>query len=44
MTLLAAVLKLSAWDTHESLTLLACSGYVVLFAGIGIRWFQWDSR
>ncbi len=44
MTLFAAVLNLSAWDTHDSLALLACGGYVVVFAAIGIRWFQWDAR
>ena len=44
MTLFAAVLNLSDWDTHDSLTLLACGGYIVVFAAIGIRWFQWDAR
>lgn len=44
MTLFAAVLNLSAWDSRDSLTLLACIGYIVVFAGIGIRWFQWDAR
>ena len=44
MTLFAAVLNLSAWDAHDSLTLLACVGYIVVFAAIGIRWFQWDAR
>jgi ABC-2 type transport system permease protein len=44
MTLFAAVLNLSAWDTHDSLALLACGGYIVVFAAIGIRWFQWDAR
>ena len=44
MTLFAAVLKLSTWNTHDSLTLLACGGYVIVFAAIGIRWFQWDAR
>lgn len=44
MTLFAAVLNLSAWDSHDSLTLLTCLGYVTVFAAIGIRWFQWDSR
>jgi ABC-2 type transport system permease protein len=44
MTLFAAVLNLSAWDAHDSLTLLACGGYIVVFAAIGIRWFQWDAR
>jgi ABC-2 type transport system permease protein len=44
MTLFAAVLNLSAWDTNNSLALLACGGYIVVFAAIGIRWFQWDAR
>lgn len=44
MTLFAAVLNLSAWDAHDSLTLLACGGYIVVCAAIGIRWFQWDAR
>jgi ABC-2 type transport system permease protein len=44
MTLFAAVLNLSVWDTHDSLALLACGGYIVVFAAIGIRWFQWDAR
>ena len=44
MTLFAAVLNLSGWDTHDSLTLLACGAYIIVFAGIGIRWFQWDAR
>ena len=26
------------------MALLACLGYIVVFAGIGIRWFQWDAR
>jgi ABC-2 type transport system permease protein len=44
MTLFAAVLNLSAWDAHDSLALLACGGYIVVFAAVGIRWFQWDAR
>jgi ABC-2 type transport system permease protein len=44
MTLFAAVFNLSAWDANDSLTLLACAGYVITFAAIGIRWFQWDAR
>jgi ABC-2 type transport system permease protein len=44
MTLFAAVLKLSAWDGSDSLALLACAGYIVVFAAIGLRWFQWDAR
>lgn len=44
MTLFAAALNTSAWDTRDSLTLLACGGYVLVFAAIGIQWFRWDPR
>jgi ABC-2 type transport system permease protein len=44
MTLFAAVLNTSAWDTRDSLTLLACGGYILVFAAIGIQWFRWDAR
>lgn len=44
MTLFAGVLNLSAWHSRDTLSLLACAGYIVVFAGIGIRWFQWDAR
>jgi ABC-2 type transport system permease protein len=44
MNLFAAVLKVSTWDTHDSLALLTCGGYIVVFAAIGIRWFQWEAR
>ncbi len=44
MTLFAAVLNLASWDSRDSLTLLACGGYVLVFVAIGIRWFQWDAR
>lgn len=44
MTLFVGVLKLSAWSSHDTLAVVACAGYVVVFAGIGIRWFQWDAR
>ena len=44
MTLFAGVLNLSAWDHTDTLTLVAAFAYIVVFAGIGIRWFQWDAR
>jgi ABC-2 type transport system permease protein len=44
MTLFAGVLNLHAWYSRDTFALLACLGYVVVFAGIGIRWFQWDAR
>ncbi|MGI8714379.1 MAG: ABC transporter permease [Solirubrobacteraceae bacterium] len=44
MTLFAGVLRLSAWYSRDTLSLAVCAGYIVVFAGIGIRWFQWDAR
>jgi ABC-2 type transport system permease protein len=44
MTLYAGVLNLHAWYSRDTLSLVACLGYIVVFAGIGIRWFQWDAR
>jgi ABC-2 type transport system permease protein len=44
MTLFAGVLNLHAWYSRDTLSLVACLGYIVVFAGIGIRWFQWDAR
>src|SRR5262249_27060161 len=44
MTLFAGVLDLHAWSTRDTLSVLACLAYIVVFAGIGIRWFQWDAR
>jgi ABC-2 type transport system permease protein len=44
MTLFAGVLNLSAWHGHDTLSLGVCGAYVVVFAGVGIRWFQWDAQ
>ena len=44
MTLFAGVLGLHPWYSRDTLSLLACFGYIVVCAGIGIRWFQWDAR
>ena len=44
MTLFAGVLNLHAWDSRDTLSVLVCLGYIIVFAGIGIRWFQWDAR
>lgn len=44
MTLFAGVLNLHTWYSRDTLSVLACVGYIVVFAGIGIRWFQWDAR
>jgi ABC-2 type transport system permease protein len=44
MTLFAGVLNLAAWSSHDTLSLVVCVAYIVVFTGIGIRWFQWDAR
>ncbi len=44
MTLFAGVLKLSTWNSRDTLSLAVCCAYIAVFAGIGIRWFQWDAR
>jgi ABC-2 type transport system permease protein len=44
MTLFAGVLDLHAWYSRDTLSVLVCVGYIVVFAGIGIHWFQWDAR
>ncbi|HEY7042047.1 MAG TPA: ABC transporter permease [Nocardioidaceae bacterium] len=44
MTLFAGVLDLHAWHSRDTLSLLACLGYIIVFTGIGIRWFQWDAQ
>jgi ABC-2 type transport system permease protein len=44
MTLFAGVLNLSAWSARDVESLLAVVGYIVVFAVVGIRWFQWEVR
>jgi ABC-2 type transport system permease protein len=44
MTLFAGVLDLHAWYSRDTLSLVVCAAYIIVFAGIGIRWFQWDAR
>jgi ABC-2 type transport system permease protein len=44
MTLFAGVLDLHNWYGRDTLSLAVCFGYILLFAGIGIRWFQWEAR
>jgi ABC-2 type transport system permease protein len=44
MTLFAGVLNLSAWSARDTKSLVVSLAYIVVFAGIGIRWFQWDAR
>lgn len=44
MSLFAGVLDLSKWSNDDSLSLLICVLYSVVFTGIGIRWFSWESQ
>lgn len=44
MTLYVAVLDLHAWSGHDTAELATAVGYVVICAGVGIRWFQWEAR
>ncbi len=44
MTPFAGVLNLSAWNHTDTLSLAVGVIYIIVFAGIGIRWFQWDAR
>ncbi len=43
MTLFAGVLDPSSWGSRQTLSVLACFGYVAFFAAIGIRWFRWEA-
>ena len=43
MTLFGAAADIHAWDGRDSLALLVSLAYAVVFAAIGIRWFQWDA-
>jgi ABC-2 type transport system permease protein len=44
MTLFAGVLNPHAWHSRDTISLVVAVGYIVVFAGIGIRWFQWEAR
>jgi len=44
MAVFQGALHQAPWDGHSWLSLLACFGYIVIFAGIGIKWFRWDAQ
>lgn len=44
MTLFSDVLNGTGWSDQDLYALLACLGYVIVFAFIGIRWFRWEAR
>jgi ABC-2 type transport system permease protein len=44
VTLLAGAMQPAAWSADTWWALLASVLYAVVFAGIGIRWFQWSTH
>ncbi|MEA5455570.1 ABC transporter permease [Sinomonas sp. JGH33] len=44
INLFSAVLHVAPWGSDETAALIASFGYIVVFAGIGIRWFRWDPQ
>lgn len=44
MTLFSGALMMQAWSDPNTYAILACAGYIIVFAFLGIRWFRWDSR
>ena len=44
MNLFAGVLDLHSWSSRDTLSLVVSFGYIVICAGIGIRWLHWDAR
>jgi hypothetical protein len=44
VTLLSGAMNPSSWNSDTWLALAASTAYSVVFAGIGIRWFQWGAR
>src|SRR6202158_4101086 len=43
-TLLSGAMNPASWNSDTWLALAASTVYTVVFAGIGIRWFQWGAR
>jgi ABC-2 type transport system permease protein len=43
-TLLTGAMNPSSWNSDTWLALAVCAAYSVIFAGVGIRWFQWGAR
>jgi ABC-2 type transport system permease protein len=43
-TLLSGAMNPASWNSDTWLALAVSTAYSVVFAGIGIRWFQWGAR
>ncbi|HXN92130.1 MAG TPA: ABC transporter permease [Candidatus Sulfotelmatobacter sp.] len=44
ITLLSGAMNPSSWNSDTWLALAVSAAYSAVFAGIGIRWFQWGAR
>ena len=44
MTLFSDALTGAAWADQDAYALIACLGYVIVFAFLGIRWFRWETH
>lgn len=44
MRLFVAVVHPSLWNQNDTLTVLACLGYIAVCSVAGIRWFHWEAR
>ncbi|HJX54575.1 MAG TPA: ABC transporter permease [Polyangia bacterium] len=44
VSMLSGAMRPATWSSTTWLALLVSVGYCAVFAGIGIRWFQWTSR
>jgi ABC-2 type transport system permease protein len=43
-TLLSSAMNPSTWSGEAWGAVLASGAYIILFAGVGIRWFRWTAR
>lgn len=43
IAMFTAVPGVGQWSATDTGALLACAGYLVVFAAIGIRWFRWET-
>jgi len=44
ITVFEGIPHVGTWTGHNSLALLACFGYIIVFGIIGIKWFKWEAR
>ncbi|NUP73165.1 MAG: ABC transporter permease [Sinomonas sp.] len=44
INLFSAVLNIAPWGSDATSGLIASFAYIVVFAGIGIRWFRWEPQ